>query len=330
MDALEDCIDAYTNHDRIFPSLESVGAALRYLSEHVELKLPSDIYAEQARKSYTAQEFLNVLQCYNVDADFEPQADSVEMRGTKRPPSPDAQIAPHGDINSYRSENEGLRAENACLVEKVAELEKKLAKHQLRRTTLKGGVGKGHLTPAGDFRLWSSRNCGHVDAASLLHILAVKGHKSLVLRSERRGGAAFMVKGRERAQALTDALREGATRTDLGDVGKMWHCVVIRTDAFSSQVSRTDAPKLQVTQLLVGCSCSGSSVLELWPDLAGVDIGNSYEFCETVVAQLQLLGCWSWRDDVPANVFCTFFFIVDDGPDCNGGVRLAIEEVRGP
>ena len=63
----------------------------------------------------------------------------------------------------------------------------------------------------------------------------------------------------------------------------MWHCVVIRTDAFSSQVSRTDAPKLQVTQLLVGCSCSGSSVLELWPDLAGVDIGNSYEFCETVV-----------------------------------------------
>ena len=112
----------------------------------------------------------------------------------------------------------------------IAELEGSLSQAVLPIRHRKGE----HLGARGDFKLWRSRNYGHASAETLLKILSAPGDKTLVFRSERRGGAAHFITGR---QFVASRLEQASK----------WVVLVVRTDAFSSSVARTDEPKLQVT-----------------------------------------------------------------------------------
>ena len=145
------------------------------------------------------------------------------------------------------------------IVELTAERDALVQANTLRKS------GKGHLSLAGDYRLWRSRNYGHSSATALLQILQTKGYKELVLKSERRGGAAHYVLGRRLA---AQAFAASAS----------WSVIVIRTDAFSSSAARTDAHKLQVTEIIFAIEgSSGTKRRErhrLIPDLMDVLCGS--------------------------------------------------------
>ena len=96
----------------------------------------------------------------------------------------------------------------------------------------------GHLKAQGDFKLWRKRNIGHTAASALAQILDMRATKELILRSERRGGAAHYILGR---QLVTQCNGDSAT-SDC----RRFRVFIIRTDAFSSSTARTDSAKLAV------------------------------------------------------------------------------------
>ena len=54
-----------------------------------------------------------------------------------------------------------------------------------------------HLKAHGDFKFWRTRNIGHTVASAFVQILDMRATKELRFRSERRGGAAHYVMGRQ-------------------------------------------------------------------------------------------------------------------------------------
>ena len=152
-----------------------------------------------------------------------------------------------GDTDKTCELVEALFCDNERLRKRVMELEAENAAKRIRSIVASGpnaGQEAGRLTLSGDYALWRRRNTGHVDTSSLLQILSTKGSKGLVLRSERRGGAAHFILGREK---LETAVRD--TAQFAVDVPRSWAVIVIHTDAFSSSTARTDSFKHQVTQV---------------------------------------------------------------------------------
>ena len=135
-------------------------------------------------------------------------------------PSHPQVIVDRGDKAEIRATMHRLQAQNDTLVDqneemlkRNRELEQQIASKKMRRDNKRGDVDAGHLTASGDYRLWRSRNTGHVSASSLLQILETKGSQTLPLRSERRGGAAHYIVGRELATSLREEV-DSATAMD--------------------------------------------------------------------------------------------------------------------
>ena len=180
----------------------------------------------------------------------------------------------------------------------------------------------GHLKTDGDYNLWRKRNFGHTSAGVLLQILRVEGTNEIVLRSERRGGAAHYLAGRQLVHQI-NCIHESATC-------RQFRAVVIRTDAFSSSTARTDSAKLAVTELRVGpqpMDDQGRRSRKLIADLQDVTVGNSQEFVSVILRQMRSLGVITWEDEFPASDFVVFAFVADDGPDVAGGIALIIESI---
>ena len=95
-----------------------------------------------------------------------------------------------------------------------------------------------HLKAQGDFKLSRKRNIGHTAASALVQILDMRATTELILRIERRGGAAHYILGR---QLVTQFNGDSAT-SDC----RRFRVFIIRTDAFSSSTARTDSAKLAV------------------------------------------------------------------------------------
>ena len=142
------------------------------------------------------------------------------------------------------------------------------------------------MTRAGEYRLWTARNTGHVSAASLLQILAVPGSKPLVFRCERKGGAARCLRARSACELFWRQVRS--------EVDRSWSITCICTDAFSSDIARRDALKVQVTDVIL-CSSSRPR-MRFVPDVLRVSYGTSQELRSLILTQLRNMGTKTWLE----------------------------------
>ena len=214
-----------------------------------------------------------------------------------------------------QAENDTLKADNAILTDTVVTFQDQAEAAQIRAIVTRGphrGEQRGHVKRTGELQLWRARNTGHCDAQSLLQILCTPGSRNIVLRAERMGGAAHLLRGRDIADSVHTSTQEVSRERPT------FYVVCIYTDAFSSSTSRTDAYKHQVTQLVF--AATGVDTKILWCDLKSVEAGNSTEFRSIIIAQLKALHVLTWLDELPPGCFGLWIFVADDGPDVSGAV----------